>query len=84
MCFNGKITFMRYDYLSKKIMASIDNKVLLIDPNQEYSFTQISTYIKDLHYIYPIEGNYLATDRKGTLYISNMMEFEKCQQISLF
>lgn len=46
--------------------------------------TVINPSIDNFHYIFPIEGIYLAADTKGTLYCSNTIDFGKKHQIPIF
>ena len=77
LCMNSKISFLRYDYLTKKVLISSGNSIFTIENDQ--SITSVTPQITNFDYVFPIEGHYLAANNKGTLFYSNSMEFEKYQ-----
>lgn len=81
--FDNDITFIRFDYLTKKIMVSTGSEVHLIDSDKK-SEVIIKPEIPNFDYVFPLEGAYIATDRKGGLYSSTTPEFTKFQYIPLF
>ena len=73
---------MRYDYLSKQILISSGSHIQAVA--LDHSINEIQPQIPNFDFVFPIEGIYLAADKKGSLYYSNSIEFEKKTQLPLF